>query len=75
MAENYKFTDRDIDVIKALAECDLCMSSAAKMLHYHCGTIQYYATKIADKTGLCPTKFYDMIELLRIIENRGGGDG
>lgn len=74
MAECYTFTERDCEIIKLLAECDLCMNSVAQRLHYHINTIAYYVRKITEKTGLCPTKFYDMIELLRIIENRGGGD-
>lgn len=75
MVEHYTFTDRDGEVIKCLAEKDLCMTAVAKAQHYHVNTIEYHVRRITEKTGLNPTKFYDMVELLRRIEKQGGGGG
>ena len=75
MAEHYTFTDRSREIIKCLAENDLCVAAVAKTQHYHVNTIDYHVKKITEKTGLNPTKFYDMVELLGMIEKQEGDDG
>lgn len=74
MAE-YRFTERDREVVRQLAQHDLSMAGAARAMYIHVGTVQYYAAKIEGKTGLSPLKFYDMIELLKLVEEQEALDG
>lgn len=61
-------TEMDINIIKALADCDMSRSKAAEKLFYSQGTISYHCKLILKKTGKNPRKFYDLCELLQMIE-------
>lgn len=57
--------------IKALAECDLKISVAAKKLKCAPPTLSTRISNIKKQTGLDATKFYDLIKLLNIIKGEG----
>jgi len=66
-AENRKFgviTQKDMDLVRALAENDMSASGAARELGWNRSTIQKHCDQLYGKTGLDPRKFYDLNELL-----------
>ena len=65
-----KLTRVDVDVIMAYAECGMRLSTAAKAIHYAKMTIEYHLTSVYQKTGLNPKKFYDLVELIRLINEK-----
>lgn len=63
-------TPTDIKVIKALADFSFNCVDAGDALGMHKNTVYYYIGHIEAKTGLNPKKFYDLCELLKIIDER-----
>lgn len=63
-----KFKKREIEVIKAMAENDLCLSRAARNTYTYRGVFEYHHDRIKEKTGLSVKKFYDMNKLLAMVE-------
>lgn len=63
-----EITENEKDIIYAIAEADLNVTKAAANMHNHRNTFIYHRDKIKEKTGLDPKKFYDMQNLLIIIE-------
>ena len=55
-------------MIRTIAECDLNVSRAARVYHYHRNTLVYHCEKIKRKTGLDPRVFWDMIKLLEAMD-------
>ena len=66
MATNKALTDKEIEMIREFAECDMCVSNTAISLGYHYTSLQYHLNKIAKKTKLDPHCFYELIKLLRM---------
>ena len=58
--------DRDLCVIIALAECNMKVSDASRILGVHRNTVTYHLEKIKRITGLDPLSFYDLVKLLGI---------
>ena len=63
-------TPFQMEIIKLLADFDMCATKVAKHLHYHRNAIRYHVGLIKKNTGLNPTKFYDLCELLELIKER-----
>lgn len=61
-------TKIDIEVIQALADCDMNASSAARKMYVHLNTVAYHITKIQKETGLNPRKFRDLVKLLEMVD-------
>ena len=59
-------TEVDWEIIVGMAENDLNVSETARKMFRHRQTVEYHVLRIADKTGLDPRKFYDMIKLLSL---------
>ena len=57
----------DVDVIRAMARCDMDSTKAAQELHYHVGSVKYHIQRIKRITGLNPRRFFNLQELLRIV--------
>ena len=55
-------------VIRTIADCDIKLATAAKVLYVHRNTLTYYVDKIKRKTGLDVRNFYDLCKLLEIVE-------
>ena len=64
-----KLTQEDKNVILALAENDMNHSKTALVASYHPNNIRYHMTRVAEKTGLNPRKFYDLIALVSLIKD------
>lgn len=65
-----KLTRVDVDVIMAYAECGMRLVTTAKAIHYANMTIEYHLVSVYKKTGLNPKKFYDLVELIRLINEK-----
>ena len=57
------------EIVPVLAANSLNVSKTAEQLALHKTTVKYHADRIFDRTGLDPTKFYDLVMLLVIISN------
>ena len=64
--------DRKKEIILMMAECDMKYCTVAKRLYLHWNTVFYHMNKIEQITGLNPRKFYDLIELVKMVKD---GDG
>ena len=62
--------DIEISVIREMAKCDMNCNYAAKQMHRSRSGVQYYVRKIKQETGLDCRRFYDLIELLKMIDGR-----
>ena len=62
-------TETQAKVVKAMAENQLNMSRAAKVLHYHRTAIYKHVIRVLDQTGKDMRDFYDMAQLLREAES------
>lgn len=63
-----ELTPRQARIVLAMAESDMRYSKVGAVLHYHRNTIDYHITKIWEKTGLDPKKFYDLCKLVEIAK-------
>ena len=63
-------TEREKEIVLALARNDMNTSKTAKDLHFHRNNMTYHIGRIVEKYGLDPRKFYDLIQLIEVA--RGG---
>ena len=63
-------TERDKEIIIALADCNMNESEVARRLYFHRNGVVYHLNSVKKKTGLDPTNFYDLVKLVGIV--RGG---
>lgn len=61
-------SDKDAEVIRAMAGCDMNMAEASRALFMHRNNVVYHVNKIRNETGLDPRRFCDLVELLEIAE-------
>jgi sugar diacid utilization regulator len=66
--------ETDVKIILALAENRMNASKAAVVTHMHRNTVTYHIERIKRITGLDPTEFYDLCELLRMIGEEEDND-
>jgi sugar diacid utilization regulator len=62
----------DVQIIRAMAECDMRTCAVADKLHYCQSAINYRLRRIKRITGLNPHGFFDLQELLKMV---GGSNG
>jgi hypothetical protein len=55
---------KEMDFVRALADCNINESATARELGVNRGTIDNRAARILTRTGLNPMNFYDLNELL-----------
>ena len=60
-------TDIQKRIVLEFAEHDMKAQRVAKELDYHINTVDYHLRRIHQKTGLNPKCFYDLVELLMIV--------
>lgn len=61
-------TDLDVEIILALADCDMSVARTGQKLYMHQNTVKYHLAKVKKETGLNPKCFYDLVKLLAMIE-------
>lgn len=66
--------DRKIEIILAMAERNMSMTSVARKLHFHRNNVLYHCHQIHEKTGLNPRSFYDLVKLVEMVKD-GDGNG
>ena len=59
-------TDKQKEVVIAMAENDLSVTRAARATFYHHNTIQFHCVQIQKQTGLNPRNFFDMMKLYQM---------
>ena len=57
-----------VETIRAFADADLNVTTAAEQLHVHPNTIRYRLQRIAIKTGYDPRTFAGLVDLICILE-------
>lgn len=62
----------DVQIIRAMSECDMKVYAVADKLHYSRQAIGYHLGRIRRLTGLNPKGFFDLQELLKMV---GGSNG
>lgn len=62
-------TDREKEIILALAESDMSVSQVSRVVYYHRNTLEYHFVKIKRKTGLNPKRFYDLVKLVDMAKS------
>lgn len=60
--------DIEKSVILEMAKCDMNCNLAAEQMYRSRSGVQYYIKKIKSETGLDCRRFYDLIELLKMID-------
>ena len=60
--------DIEKSVILEMAKCDMNCNMAAEQMYRSRSGVQYYIKKIKSETGLDCRRFYDLIELLKMID-------
>lgn len=63
-------SDRDKQIINSLAKNNMNVSEVSRELFMHRNTVVYNLERIKRLTGLNPTSFFDLVELVR----RAGGN-
>ena len=55
--------DKDVEIIRAMAELDMNVSEVSRALHMHRNTVIYRLGRIKEKTALDPQRFCDLLGL------------
>ena len=61
-------TERDKEIIRGMAECNMNASLVAKKQFWHRNTIVYHIQRVKAETGLDAMVFYDLVKLLERID-------
>ena len=59
-----------METIFAYAQTNMSVNGAAKMMHYTRSAVDYNLNSIYKMTGLNPKNFYDLMELIRLIQEK-----
>jgi DNA-binding CsgD family transcriptional regulator len=62
-------TEREREIIQAMADGNLNISEAARILFMSRNNVEYHVEKIKKHYGLDCRKFYDLIKLLEMAGN------
>ena len=69
--DTYAMKPEAKEIILSMAKNDLNVTTTAKELHRHRGTVMYWIEKLKKETGLDCRKFYDLVKLLGMVEKDG----
>lgn len=62
--------DIDVQIVLALADNNMNESETARRLFMHRNTVIYHLDKVYKITGLDPTIFYDLVDLVQMARAR-----
>ena len=62
-------TERNKEIILALAECNMNQSEVSRVKYLHINTVIFHIQKIRENTGLDPKNFYDLIKLVEMAKD------
>ena len=63
-------TDRQKEIILALAEHDMNQQRAARAIYTSSTTVRFHINKIKECTGLDPMNFFDLAKLYERVKGR-----
>ena len=72
--ETQIISEQDSELIRNMCELDMNVSAVAEVVYLHRNTVIYHLRKIAEKTGLNPMRFYDLVKLKKMVDS-GKEDG
>ena len=61
-------TEREVEIILAIADNDMNLSKVSRNIFYHRNAVEYNIDKIHKKTGLNPKNFYDLCALIQMVK-------
>ena len=70
-----ELTNIDLQIILALADNNMNVSEVARALFMHRNNVVYHIGKVKKLTGLDPTNFYNLGELVQMAKSRRAEDG
>ena len=65
-------SDKDLEVIRAMAKHGMCLTDVGRELYCHRNTVVYHIGAIRRETGKDPMNFSDLIDLMREIGEMPG---
>lgn len=65
-----ELADIDIQIVLALADNNMNESETSRRLFMHRNTVVYHLDKVYKITGLDPTNFYDLVDLVQMAKAR-----
>lgn len=68
-------TEKNKEVIRQFAANDMRTTETAYALNYHRNSVIYHLKQVKQQTRLDPQKFYDLIQLLGLIEDNATKKG
>lgn len=68
-------TDEEIVLLRTYAKFNLRIQPVADEMHYHRRTIFKKLFQIYSKTGLNPHNFWDLVSLIRQVDEEGSENG
>lgn len=63
-----QLSDRQKQIILAMADCSLHASDVAKKLYMDRSSVTYHISQIEQKTQLDPRNFWDMVKLVEMVK-------
>lgn len=63
--------DVHCEIIKMMAACSMNASEVVRKTYRSRGSVDYYVARIKEITGKDPRNFYDLIDLLKMVEEPG----
>jgi len=68
MPKNITLTPHSREIILAFADSNMNLAAVARQVFMSRGGVRYHFDKIKERTGLDPGDFYDLIELVKLVE-------
>ena len=62
------FSPVRVDVIRGYADNNMNIPATSKAIYLSVGTVVYHFTRIKELSGKDPKNFYDLVDLLKMIE-------
>ena len=62
-----QLTEQQKSIIRSMCDNNLSISAVARDLNYHRNAIMYHVERIQKITGLNPKRYYDLMELEKMI--------
>ena len=61
------------EVLFAFAKNDMDAAKTSRYVHLHRNTVLWHLSRIEERTGLNPHRFYDLVELLKLCNEEKEG--
>ena len=68
---DYVLTDKQREVVLALADCGMNVTKASKKIFRHRNAVLHHIKRIREATAKDPMNFYDLVELVEGVKGHG----